>query len=377
MRQRTQPAVPASQAMADATLATHDADRMQASAAEWAPPAGCVVQYSAYNREVQPAEPVIAFARSCGATDALMLETAHANIYRLSGALMRNAVRVWAVPNIEMVRRTELPLYHSFTGVLCHNAYSISVLRYLRPSLEPRLLPFALPTNEPNGVVVHRAAPYDGYGPIRFLLVGGLNAVRRKHAVQVVQAFASAFRGAESATLTVLSQQSEPQLAAAARTAHSVRIVEQHQTYQGILAEYGRHHVVLMLGRAEGIGIGTHEALRAGCAIVTFDHTMYKELVNPAINGWLLPAHDEAVTVGAKLLGNTDAVVRTCTLRVPELARLFREIVSDWPSVARKQQAAAESFRLLFEPGRVLRAWRAALDPTDDLTDDPTNVVAG
>lgn len=342
---------------------------MQAAQAEWQPGADVTVHYSPHNREAQPWQPLVQFAREQGVTDALMLETAHLNIFRLAAALYKhNSARVWAVPNIEMVRRDELcqrRLYDSevFSGILCHNEYAVEVLRFFRAPLDERikLLPFALPAAEAPPLEVRYSEPYDGYGPIRFLLVGGMNAVARKHADRVARVFHQLYHRPDEPTLTVLSQRVEPRLQAVARQAPNVAVVERHFSGQQILDAYAKHHVVLLLSRAEGIGIGVYEALRAGCAVVTLKHRMFTEAVDPRLNGWVVPCQEEPGKAGAAQVGNADPVVRTYTFRDDDLRAALQHISSHPGDVQARQRLARLLSARVFAPERVTRAWDTAL----------------
>lgn len=344
---------------------------LQANTSEWKMPRGVTVHYSNYDREAQPWQEVAEFAKCEGVTDALMLETAHNNIFVVSAALYRHAnVRVWAVPNIEMVRRQELirqDLYSSevFCGVLCPTEYSREVINYLQKQLQSqtRSFPFALPLEEPKftGLKVKQAAPYDGMGPVRFLLVGGLNAISRKQADKVMSAFAMAFPTPGRATLTILTQKPEPVLRRYSQRTPSIIVSEQHFTYQQILDAYGQHHVVIMVSRAEGIGIGVYEAMRAGCALLVLKNRMFTDLVSADINGWIVPCKAEPDTVSIEAIGNSDPVVRTYSFQNIDLQNMLQYVVGQPQEVVAKQQGARMSYEKLFADDRVIESWRQAL----------------
>lgn len=329
---------------------------LQADPAEWG---GVKVIYDPSNREEVPYERVIAAVQSHGATDALMLETAHRNIFVISGALSQCGVRVFAVPNIELVRRQEVPLYSArgFHRILCSSKYTQNVLAFFKvPEKKARLFPFALEDASA------RAKPHVRGEVVRFLLVGGMNACRRKQADKVIAAFCQAFdlRKGE-ATLTVLCQgQDAPRDPRRA----DVAVITDFLSHRDIEAAYAASHVVLMMSRAEGIGIGQHEAMRAGCAILALKTPMFQELVNPEINGWLVPSIVEDAKTGAKMIGNDDPIVQTFTFDVGALVAAMRLVVeSDDIGIRQKQSRAAHD--LLFREDRVIEAYTHALDPVE------------
>lgn len=328
--------------------------RMQASHKEWK---DVEVAYAGNTRETVDFVEVVAYAKTQHVTDALMLEIAHRRIFVISAALAAEGIRVYAVPNIEMVRRSELSLIQQmrFHKILCNNEHTRQVLQYFKVSASKlALFPFALHDADAPRAQLHRPGE-----PIKFLLVGGMNAERRKQASLVMTAFAHAFRAPHSlATLTVLCQgQDVPKTRL---RCPYIKVVHKHLSHAEVLGWYAKSHVLVMLSRAEGIGIGFHEALRAGCAIMTFATPMYRELVLPDGNGWLVPAKAEDGTEGARKIGNDDPIVRTHTCDVSTVISALQLIVGQ-NDVARLQAGARKTFELMYEPGRVLDAYRKTL----------------
>jgi hypothetical protein len=334
--------------------------RMQANAKEWAEE-GVTVHYDDRNREVVPHEAVVKCAREHNLTDALMLETCHRNIFVVSAALTRSKLRVYAVPNIELVREAELPYFREgqFHRVLCSNEFTYQVLRQLGVRRLAHF-PFAI---EDSPETVPLAETHMRGESVRFMLVGGMNAERRKQASKVIAAFQRAWPSPTTkATLTVLCQGADALKCNVCRP--DVRLVVGHRSYQDIMQEYANSHVVIMLSRAEGIGLSTHEALRSGCAVLTMSTPLFTQLVCPGVNGYMLKAEVESnASAAARLIGNDDPVIHTHTFKLRTLAAAFRAIAEggcDF-SVGSMQKGARRSFELIFEPARVLNAYRDAL----------------
>jgi glycosyltransferase involved in cell wall biosynthesis len=327
--------------------------RMQANWDEWA---NVTVKYHAKTREEVPHEDVVSFAKENGVTDALMLETCHMRIFVISAALSRAGVRVFAVPNIELVRRCEVQYFRDlgFHRVLCNNQYTLDVLKYFGvPRAKLANFPYSPRDVQSDLAELHRPG-----NTVRFLLVGGMNAERRKQAGKVIHAFQRAFStDPRAACLTVLCQGTDyPRVGA---TQPNVHIVKRHLTYADVLQYYARSHVVVMLSRAEGIGLSLHEAMRARCAILSMETSMFKELVQPNVNGWLIGYKVEKGTEGAKLIGNDDPVVHTYTFDPRVLSIAFQTIVG--ADVARMQEGARRAFELMYAPERVVTTYTLAL----------------
>jgi glycosyltransferase involved in cell wall biosynthesis len=337
----------------------HAPSRMQADPSEWA---GVRVHHSDYVREAVPHEEVVQLATSSQVTDALMLETCHPHIYLLSAALSIAKIRVYAIPNIEMVRRSELDNLRKlkFHRVLCSNNYTYDVLKFFKvpvPKLE--LFPFALKDD----AAAPTSRPHQMGEPVRFLLVGGMNAECRKQATRVMGGFAAAFGRAgrvPRATLTILCQGADSPRERGVPP--GVTVVRRHLTNAEVLQHYADHHVVVMLSRAEGIGLCLHEAMRAGCAVLSMDTAMYKEMVLAGRTGWLIPSKVEDGTAGARMIGNTDPVVHTHTFDPRALATVFKLIVEGGGGTVPAMQAGARrAFDLLYSAERVTRAYTEAL----------------
>lgn len=301
----------------------------QVQPAEWSLP------NVTYSPTPEPqAEPCLEYCRHHGITDVVVLEPAHRPMFDFVQALQ--PIRVWAVPNLEMIRRADLPYYRLFAGVLCVNQHTLDNLQYFKvPGSLLRRWPFQL-HDRPNV----QAARCERQ--MRFLLVGGFNADRRKQARKVMQAFAFAFRDRTDVHLTVLSQ-GGPDFAQVPATFPNITVLVGPRSYAEILAEYQQHHVVVMCSRAEGLGLPFYEAQRAGCAVISLDIAMYREVVDE--NGWLIKAQTEPVLVGQALIGNDDAIVHTYTFESSVLTKLFQQLT---PQQIAQAQAAA---RARFERG--------------------------
>lgn len=246
-------------------------------------------------------------------TDVFVLEPSRP-LFDLARMFLNAGLRVWAVPNLEMIRRADLPLFNYFTGVLGVNQHTVDNLNYFKvPNVQ--LMRFRLRDDSPVATPCATA--------MRFLVVGGFNADRRKQAKKVMLAFARAFRDRQDVHLTVLSQ-GGPDFAQIPRTFPNIQIRVGPLTYQQVLEVYSQHHVVVMCSRAEGLGLPFYEAARAGCAVLTLDIPMYRELVEHNVNGWLIKSSVEPIALGRAAIGNDDAIVHTYTFDPAILAQLLQ-----------------------------------------------------
>lgn len=348
---------------------------LRASSEEWQLPEVKVFECAA-NREAVPPAVVAAYAQEQGCSDAMLLELCHPNIFRITEALADAGVRVYGVPNIEMVRRSEVPELATapFAAFLCPTVYAQERLTYClgrHDSPTPvRLLPTALP-EDPRAVLAQKPR---ARAPVRFLLVGGMNATRRKRAPAVIKAFREAFKGRpDLASLTVLAQGCDLHrslVTGKANLPHNISIVHKHLTYEEVLRMYAAHHVVILVSRAEGIGLGFYEAARQGLAVITLNVANYNRVVYNERTGWLLDGRaDKPVPTGGvshpesppMLIGNPEPVVYTYDFKEKDLSALLQQITGNTDRVAVCQAGARRHYDETQNQAAVTAAWSDAL----------------
>jgi glycosyltransferase involved in cell wall biosynthesis len=221
---------------------------------------------------------------------------------------------------------------------LCVNQHTLDNLQYFKvPVTLLKLWPFQL-HDRPH----HQAPACDKQ--MRFLIVGGFNADKRKQARKVMQAFAFAYRDRTDVHLTVLSQGGSD-FAQIPPTFPNITVKVGPRSYAEIVAEYQQHHVVIMCSRAEGLGLPFYEAMRAGCAVISLNTAMFREVVTD--NGWLIKAQTEPVLLGQTLIGNDDAIVHTYTFEPVALTKLLQQLTP--PQIALAQAAARAKYEQSLE----------------------------
>lgn len=349
---------------------------LQASTDEWCLPKVKVV-YSKNTRENTDASHMIQIARTEGVTDVMLLELQYTPIFRLAHRLAAASLRVYAVPNIELVRKSEVLAFNDamFFRVLCNNinTYQTLVRHGVHVSklvhfpfflMDRPVMPAKLPTTT-----------------VKFLLIGGMNAFSRKQAGQVIDAFAAVTRrvGCETlASLTVTVQDCEtvpPAALKAARAFGNISILRGHQTHEQIRALYRTHHIVLFCSRAEGIGIGLHEAMHHGCAVLAIGSPINRELMVRGMTGWTLSASPQH-NMG-RLVGNDQMIVPCYGLNLTELQMMIFNLATSPADVIAAMYTAPVFYHNYQRLAAVLQRWALQIQDTGLATDDniTTNVL--
>lgn len=349
---------------------------LQASVDEWCLPKVKVV-YSKNTRENTDVSHMIQIIRAEGVTDIMLLELQYAFMFRLACRLAAVNVRVYAVPNIELVRKSEVLAFNGpmFFRVLCNNIYTyhtlvrhgvhLSKLAHFPFFLMDRpTMPARLPTTT-----------------VKFLLIGGMNAFSRKQAGTIIDAFAAVTRriGRETlASLTITVQDCEtvpPAALKAARALSNIAIVRGHQTHDQIRSLYRTHHIVLFCSRAEGIGIGLHEAMQHGCAVLALGTPINREIMVRGMTGWTLAATPQH-NMG-RLIGNDQMIVPCYSLHPIELQLMIFNLATSPADVIAAMYTAPVFYHNYQRLAAVLQRWALHIQDPGLLSDDnvTTNVL--
>lgn len=151
------------------------------------------------------------------------------------------------------------------------------------------------------------------------LLVGGLNAVSRKGAVQAARALARCDRQDLRLTITVQRYGNE-KLRALCAADPRIELVDRHLDYAAVTQLYRDHDIVLHISRSEGLGLGFYEALAAGAPVLTLDKPPHCEIVQHGVNGLYVPAH------GRPMPDNDAALIQAWYINEADLAAAFQSL---------------------------------------------------
>lgn len=320
--------------------------RYQANPAEWDHPR---ITYVPRTRDQVTTGDVNSFVTKFHPECVLLPEICGVGVFRIADAFKSAAVRVLAIPNIELCSDVEVPTYaEHFSRVLCNNMYSANILRRWVPEEKLAILGFAMPWRIPKaiGIPYFDAPKVEDRRPIRFLHLAGNNGATRKYTAEVCEAFAEVqnLLGPRYAMeLTVGMQQTVPGALAAARRSHSINVLDKALTYMEVERLYATHHVVIHTSKQEGLGLGFYEALSHGCPVVSLRALFYPEVV-PENAGWLVPAREEPDE-------HIHAVTPAACFDIPDLVATLRDVVLGGSAgLATKVQGVMRVLRDSYDP---------------------------
>jgi glycosyltransferase involved in cell wall biosynthesis len=324
-------------------FAAHARDRFQANPEEWK----CeVVYYSDHVREQVTDEEILTFIRRYKIGTCIVPETCYHRVFEIADLLKRNHVKTMAIPNIEIVRRDEVEKHRVFDKILCNNHWCEQKFQehgFLNTEYVS-YAPFPMHLKTP----LEEKRPADS--TLKFLLIGGMNAIVRKQADKVCQAFGMC-KGPVHLTLT--TQKPQPELEAYA-THPKITLVTSHQTHEDILRLYATHDVVVLVSKHEGLGLGFFEAISRGKPVITLNAPPHHEIIVEGKNGWLIPSTYESMQ------DNNQGLFGSAVFKPGVLAQTIDSLT--WEMVQKMSHTTHEDYLLRFDANAFQNRFMTALE---------------
>lgn len=224
----------------------------------------------------------------------LIPETCFSRIFEIAKFLRDLNVLCYAIPNIEIVQKTEIHKHNYFYKILCNNYLCQRIFNS-------------------HGI---NSTPYIGYGmqkrpelknkeindSIKFLFIGGMNAFSRKNVLAICEGFVMAYQKNNNIRLTCTIQKTndlEVELIKKIddfKKHPNIDIIFDHMKYQDILNLYYNHHISIQMSKHEGLGLGFYEAIYTGTPIITLNTPPHNEIVQDNKNGWVVDCYYKPMT---------------------------------------------------------------------------------
>lgn len=285
---------------------------------------GFDVVFSNNTREGVTDDEVINFLSSRHIDKLIIPEICFFRVFEIARLAKKAGAKVFAVPNIEIVRKDELNKYGVFDGILCNNDICFNILaQYLDQRKLQRILFSPLVERW-----VSSTGSRQKSSEVRFLCLGGLNSVVRKKVEEVAKAFSQISSECPKAILDIRIQGGQRPEAIEKYVSDSIAVTAEHSPYSKVLESYQQSDIVVHVSSHEGLGIGFYEALSLGKPVVTLDTPPHNEVVEEGVSGWLVrgnkkrPMSDNSQALLPETLVNVDNLAKT-------LKRAYWEYTSD------------------------------------------------
>lgn len=268
------------------------AGRHQKDPVEWEHPR---CYYSENIREAVTDSEIVQFVAEWQIGTAIIPETCWNRVFEIADLMKHKLrLRVYAVPNVEILRSSELDRHEQvFDALLCSNAICHHVLWSHSEYLGTMAIRVGYAVDG-SGSSRRQRQQQQHKKAVRFLCLGGMNAFSRKQVDVVCRAFEGVVADAH---LTVTNQNECEAARMAAELGHSsssrdenITCITKALAYNEIVELYAQTDVVIQVSKHEGIGIGFYEALAHGKPVITLDVPPHNEIIIPGVNGWRIPA---------------------------------------------------------------------------------------
>ena len=275
------------------------------------------IYYSKNTREKVEDEEIISFVISNNIGKCIIPETCWSRVFEISNLLRRLNVKIYAIPNIEIVRKDEIYKHRIFDKILCNNQLCENYFRE-----------FGFNNVENIGYAIEqKIKPKKTSDNFIFLCIGGMNAFTRKQIPEVCESFVKIYDQIKlkKPQLIVTIQKFYNAEKIAKYIKHpAIKIINEHLSCGDIQNLYSEADVFIQVSKKEGLGLGFFEALRYGVPILTLDTAPHNEIVKDNINGWVCICKHE------KMDDNPEALLEDAIVNVDLLSEKMIEILTKY-----------------------------------------------
>lgn len=270
------------------------------------------VYYSNNDREHITDKEIEEFIKTNNIGKCIIPETCWFRIFEIGKLLRKLDVKTFAIPNIEIVRRSELAKHTNFDRILCNNKLCQNVFEKYGFK-NTSFIGYSL-TGDFNKQIKKKNKI------IKFLCIGGMNAFTRKNVYEVCQSFMIALEKNQNIELTVTVQKYYDERMTQFENNPNIIIINKALAYDEINKLYLDTDIVVHVSKHEGLGIGFYEALKYNKPIITLNTEPHNEIVNKT-NGWYVNCKKVPMT------DNPESFIESAIFNPKELGNLIVDIV--------------------------------------------------
>lgn len=244
------------------------------------------------------------------------------HVFEISKIVSEMNVRLYAIPNVEIVRKEEIPKFSIFYKILSPSI--VLVDKFKDKSICPNSFPMSyighgVTENVCTGEKLKNKYVKD---VVKFVHISGLNALERKQTLQVIDAFNLALENTNNIHLTVTVQGNIikiPEIYEKCKNAN-IKLIDTHLEHSEIISLYKNSHVSIQVSSHEGLGVGFYESISCSTPVISLDTAPHNEVVKNDVSGWLLPCEFR------DLKDNNAAIVQGAYFKTDDLANKIVEL---------------------------------------------------
>ena len=274
------------------------------------------------------------FVNKFGIGKCLIPEICYERIFQVARHLSSLHIKSFAIPNVEIVRKSELNEYDIFHRVLAPSRVLIEKLKFYCHNMA--YIGHGVPDN-----TLGKTVETD----VHFLNISGLNGHIRKQTLKIVEAFNIACINCNNIYLTITMEGNIPhEIYTKCKMNPRIKLIPYHLEHHEIIELYKKSHVSIQVSSHEGIGIGFYESISCSTPVITLNMAPHNEIILENITGWIIPCtlkdlpdNDEAIVKGGEfktvILADKIKQIADNPSKINELilktSRYFRENFTD------------------------------------------------
>lgn len=277
------------------------------------------IYYSENIREKVTDTELLDFIKRYNIGKCIIPETCWFRIFEIAKLMKKNNVLCYAIPNIEIVRKSEVQKHKYFYKILCNNNLCLNIFKNFGFN-NLKYIGYSIP-NKQKYIAIN-----NNLETINFLLIGGLNGISRKHLLETCDAFIKAHEINKNIhlTCTVLEfnnlEIEHVEKINKFKQESCITFIYEHLTYKKIEELYEKTHIVVQVSKHEGLGLGFYESLHHQKPVITLNAAPHNEIINDT-NGWLIDCKYKDISE------NNEALIKAAYFDVDVLTIKINEIV--------------------------------------------------
>ena len=285
------------------------------------------IYYSPHDREHIRDTELLEFIKKYNIGKAIMPETCYYRVFEIGRLMKQNNVKMYVMPNIEIVRKDEIYKHRYFHKILCNNKFCEKVFNNYGV-MNTDYIGFGM--IETPTMLKPKNLPKDR---ISFLTIGGYNALSRKNVLNICHAIDMSYQYYKNIHYTVtiqafnaLETEDIPKLEKY-RDHPAITILQKSLTNTEIDELYHSHHISVLTSQREGLSLNHYHSSMFRTPAITFDQPPHCEIILDGVNGWLIPCGFSPMT------DNGSPIYDNYTLDATILSNKINEICKDFDTI--------------------------------------------